>query len=138
MRNYTELQRQRPSPASGARRPIPTECMNISMNITAAPRSARLRLAGDLNYGSVDELVDTASQVLAEHADLADLHLNFSDLTFLDSAAVSGLLLIHRPTSHSGVGLHLDHRPAFLDRLLRVTGLFGHLVTSNNAGAVAD
>jgi anti-anti-sigma regulatory factor len=57
-----------------------------------------MRLPGDLDYESIGELVDTASQLLAQQGDLADLHLDLSELTFLDSAALSGLLLIHRRT----------------------------------------
>jgi anti-anti-sigma factor len=112
--------------------------MDFSMTLTTAPRSACLRLTGDLDYESIDELVDTASQLLAEQGDLVDLHLDFSELTFLDSAALSGLLLIHRRTSHSGVELHLDHRPPFLDRVLQATGLFEHFITSDSDAAAAD
>ncbi len=103
------------------------------MNITTTPQSACVRLTGDLDYESVDELVTSASRLLAQHVDLTELHLDFSELAFLDSAALSGLLLIHRRTSHSGVELHLDHRPPFLDRVLQVTGLFGHFVTDSDA-----
>jgi len=90
-----------------------------------------MRLTGDLDYESVDEFVDTSSHLLAQQVDLVDLHLDFSELTFLDSAALSGLLLIQRRTSHSNVELHLDNRPPFLDRVLQVTGLFGHFITSD-------
>ena len=38
---------------------------------------------------------------------MSDLHLDFSELTFLDSAALSGLLMLHRRTSQAGVALHL-------------------------------
>jgi anti-anti-sigma factor len=55
---------------------------------------------------------------------MCDLHLDFSELTFLDSAALSRLLMLHCRTSQAGVALHLDHRPQFLDRVLQVTGLF--------------
>jgi anti-anti-sigma factor len=109
--------------------------MKFSMIVTTAPRSACMRLAGDLDYQSIDELVDTASQLLAQHDDIADLYLTFSDLTFLDSAALSGLLLIHRRTSHSGVELHLEDRPPLLDRVLQVTGLFGHFIRSDSHAA---
>jgi len=97
-----------------------------------------MRLAGDLDYESIDELVDASSQILAQQGDLADLYLDFSELTFLDSAALSGLLLIHRRTSHSGLELHLDHRPLFLDRVLEVTGLFEHFITSDSHVAADD
>ena len=102
------------------------------MNVMTTPRSARMRLSGDLDYESVDVLVYGVSRVLDQRADLANLHLDFSELTFLDSAALSGLLLIHRHTSHSGVELHLDNRPPFLDRVLQVTGLYGHFLTSDS------
>lgn len=108
------------------------------MNITTTPPSACVRLTGDLDYESVDELVTNASRLLAQHVDLAELHLDFSELAFLDSAALSGLLLIHRRTSDSGVELFLDHRPPFLDRVLQVTGLFGHFVTSDSDAAGRD
>ena len=55
---------------------------------------------------------------------MCDLHLDFSELTFLDSTALPRLLMLHRRTSQAGVALHLDHRPQFLDRVLQVTGLF--------------
>lgn len=112
--------------------------MNFSMTITTTPRSTRMRITGDLDYESVDDLVNAASRVLAQQHDLVDLHVDFSELKFLDSAALSGLLLIHRRTSHSGVELHLDHRPAFLDRVLQVTGLFGHFTASGSDGAADD
>jgi hypothetical protein len=45
-----------------------------------------------------------------------------------------GLLLLHRRTTQSGVQLHLDHRPAFLDRVLQVTGHFGASHSDASAG----
>jgi len=105
--------------------------MNLSLTVTTTARSASLRAVGDLDYLTIDDFVNTASQLLAQQADLVTLHLDFSDLTFLDSAALSGLLLLHRRSSQAGVELHLDHRPALLDRVLHVTGLFTHFVPSD-------
>ena len=65
--------------------------MTYSLTITTAPRSAPFRIAGDLDYETTDELVEAASQVLARRNDLSDLHLDFSETTFLDSAALSGI-----------------------------------------------
>ena len=104
--------------------------MNFSVTITKVGRSASVRIDGDLDYETADEVVEAASQLLAQQVELIDLHLDFSGLTFLDSAALSGLLLLHRRTTQSGVQLHLDHRPAFLDRVLQVTGLSGHFAAS--------
>lgn len=112
--------------------------MTLSLTITTTARSACLRVVGDLDYLTVDEVVDTATQLLAQQVDLANLHLDFDGLTFLDSAALSGLLLIYRRTSQAGVRLHLDHRPPILERVLHVTGLFGHFVSSHSDAQTDD
>ena len=112
--------------------------MSLSLTITTTPRSACLHVVGDLDYLAIDDLVNTATQLLAQQVDLANLHLDFSKLTFLDSAALSGLLLIYRRTSQAGVRLHLDHRPPILERVLHVTGLFGHFVLSHSDTQAAD
>lgn len=106
--------------------------MNLSLTITTTARSACVRVAGDLDYQTIDELVDTATRLLAQQVGLVDLHLDFGGLIFLDSAALSGLVLIHRRTTESDVHLYLDHRPLFLDRVLQLTGLFEHFVTSHS------
>ena len=112
--------------------------MTASVIITTTARSACVRIVGDLDYLTIDELVDTATQLLVQQADLANLHLDFDGLTFLDSAALSGLLLIYRRTSRAGVRLHLDHRPPILERVLHVTGLFGHFVLSHSDAQTDD
>ena len=99
------------------------------MTVTTTARSACVRVVGDLDYTAIDELVDTATELLAQQVELANLHLDFGGLTFLDSAALSGLFLISRRTAQAGVRLHLDHRPPILERVLHVTGLFSHFVS---------
>ena len=106
--------------------------MNFSVIIAKTGRSACVRVTGDLDYESADEVVEAASRLLAQQVGLIELHIDFSRLTFLDSAALSGLLLLHRRTTQSGVQLHLDHRPAFLNRVLQVTGLHGHFTASHS------
>lgn len=108
--------------------------MTYSLKITTAARSATIRVAGDLDYQTADDLVEVASQLLGRRA-LSDLHLDFSQLAFLDSAALSGLLMLHRRTSQAGIELHLDCRPPFLDRVLQVTGLFDHFVPDGDPRA---
>jgi anti-anti-sigma factor len=112
--------------------------MTYTLTITTAPRSAFFRIAGDLDYETTDELVEAATQLLIRRNDLSDLHLDFSETTFLDSAALSGLLLIHRRASQAGVVLHLDHRPTFLDRVLQVTGLFSHFDLTRTEAETGD
>ena len=112
--------------------------MNFSVTITKTGRSACVRVAGDLDYETADEVVEAASQLLARQVKLIDLRLDFSGLTFLDSAALSGLLLLQRRATQSGVQLHLDHRPAFLDRVLQVTGLYDHFAASHSDAAADE
>ena len=109
--------------------------MNLTLTIDSTTSSARLHVAGDLDYATSDELVAAASRVLAEHSVLRDLHLDFVDLTFCDSAGLSGLLSIHRSCARAGVKLHLDHRPPHLDRVLEITGLLDFLTTPSAATA---
>ena len=112
--------------------------MNLSVTITKTGRSACMRVTGDLDYETADEVVEVASQLLARQGDLIDLRLDFSGLTFLDSGALSGLLLLQRRTTQSGVQLHLDHRPPFLDRVLQVTGLYCHFAASHSDAAASE
>jgi anti-anti-sigma factor len=112
--------------------------MTYSLTITTAARSTSVRIVGDLDYQTTDDLVEVASQLLAQQSTMSDLHLDFSELTFLDSAALSGLLTLHRRTSQAGVALHLDHRPQFLDRVLQVTGLFDHFDLTRSDAEVGD
>ncbi|HXS87143.1 MAG TPA: STAS domain-containing protein [Mycobacterium sp.] len=105
---------------------------------TTAPQSVSVRIAGDLDYETIDELVDVGSQLLTQQNELSDLHLDFRETTFVDSAALSGLLLLHRRTTQAGIELHLVRRPPFLDRVLQVTGLFGHFVPADDAANDGD
>ena len=112
--------------------------MHDSNQINTTRRSACLRLDGDLDYETTNDFVEAVSRLLAVEVGLADLHLDFNGLTFVDSAALSGLLIIHSRASQSGVELHLDHRPRFLDRVLQVTGLFSHFDLSHAPADDAD
>jgi anti-anti-sigma factor len=112
--------------------------MTYHLMTTNAPRTATVRITGDLDYETIDNLLDVASQLLTAQEDLTDLHLDFSATEFLDSAALSGLLLLHRRTSQASVGFHLDHRPAFLDRVLQVTGLFNHFDLTRSDDEAGD
>jgi anti-anti-sigma factor len=111
--------------------------MTYSLTISTAAQSASVRITGDLDYQTSDDLVEVATKLLAQDG-LSDLHLDFSETEFLDSAALSGLLLLHRRTSEAGVTLHLDHRPQFLDRVLQVTGLFDHFDLTRTDAETSD
>ncbi|KGI70424.1 STAS domain-containing protein [Mycolicibacterium rufum] len=102
--------------------------MNLMLSTDIDGTALTLRVGGDLDYQSTGELIAAVSAALAGPS-VTDLHLDFTELTFCDSAGLSGLLLIHRKTSTAGVHLHLDHRPAQLQRILDITGVLDHLTT---------
>ncbi|HEX4394716.1 MAG TPA: STAS domain-containing protein [Mycobacterium sp.] len=112
--------------------------MTYSLKISTEARSTCVRIAGDLDYETAGDLVEAASQLLARQNPVSDLHLDFSELRFLDSAALSGLLMLQRRASQAGVALHLDHRPQFLDRVLQVTGLFDHFDLTRSDAETGD
>lgn len=103
--------------------------MKFTVAVHKTAQSAHVHVAGDLDYGTSDLLIDTVSELPAGQPGLQDLHLDFADLKFCDSAGLSALVRIHRLTSAEGIGLHLDQRPAHLDRILHITGLLDFLTT---------
>lgn len=104
--------------------------MKLTLSLHTTARSTSVRIAGDLDYGTTRLLVDTVSDLLTGDKIPEDLHLDFSDLAFCDSAGLSGLVMIHRRTCAAGVRLHLDDRPAQLERILTITGLLDFLTTA--------
>ncbi|MFJ6855197.1 STAS domain-containing protein [Streptomyces sp. NPDC091271] len=97
-------------------------CPPLTVEIEAGPGAVRLRLVGDLDFDSSDLLVERAQVCLAADPGPRDLFLDCSGLRLCDSMGVSSLLLIHRGTASRGVALHLENPPAFLRRILDVTG----------------
>ncbi|MET8244505.1 STAS domain-containing protein [Streptomyces sp. NPDC005202] len=97
----------------------------FGLTAESGPSSVVVRIAGDLDYATHGELVETVTSLLARrHAarhPMAELHLDFSRLDSVDSSGLSALLLIRRRTDEAGVGLHRDARPAVLERLLDMT-----------------
>ncbi|MFP5020815.1 STAS domain-containing protein [Pseudonocardia phyllosphaerae] len=88
-----------------------------------------VRLAGALDYDTVDALTEDVRQLLdAEAGRISELRLDCADLAFCDSTGLSSLLMIRRDTARNGVELVLDRRSGALDRLLRVTNTLAYLV----------
>lgn len=110
--------------------------MNLTYSIDAAHRSATVRLAGALDAETTDEFVETTSRLLEANPGLRALHFDCADLTFCDSAGLSGLLLIERRISGTGVDLHLDNRPTYFERVLDITGILEY-VTRRSGGATS-
>jgi anti-anti-sigma factor len=107
--------------------------MNFTLKSDTTSQSAILHIAGDVDYTTTPELVETAEKLLVEHPVLRDLHLDCAQMTLCDSAGISGLLTIHQRTAAAGVHLHLDRRPNFLERILDITGILDHLTAAPSA-----
>ncbi|MFD9247742.1 STAS domain-containing protein [Streptomyces sp. NPDC059556] len=95
----------------------------------------RIELEGDLDYETADFLVDEVTARIAAGPGLRDLHLQCGGLGTIDSMGLSALLMISRRTTAAGVRLHLEDRPANLDRILHLTGTLDHLTAPPVAGA---
>jgi anti-anti-sigma factor len=93
----------------------------FTVAVHAGPDGPRLRVTGELDYDTYDELLRYAERYLAAHPDLRDLRIDCADLRFCDSMGLSCLLTVHRRTTEYGMRLHLDNAPPFLERLLATT-----------------
>ncbi|GEK01906.1 STAS domain-containing protein [Streptomyces sp. NPDC003388] len=99
----------------------------FSLTTISEPAALTVRVAGELDYDTCDELVDTVVTGLAGPPAPRHVRLDFADLTWIDSMGLSALLMIHRHTRAVGAALHLDNRPDVLERVLRHTNVLGHL-----------
>ncbi|MFJ7147218.1 STAS domain-containing protein [Streptomyces sp. NPDC100445] len=91
------------------------------------PATWTVRVVGELDHDTSDDLVDTVVAHLRSHPRPRVVHPDFSGPTWIDSSGLSALLMIRRYTSSLGAGLCLDNRPAVLDHRLLLTDILGHL-----------
>ncbi|MFE2375596.1 STAS domain-containing protein [Streptomyces sp. NPDC059398] len=94
----------------------------FTLTVEAGPGTALVRIAGDLDYDTSDELTERAHALLAAEPTPRELHLDCAQLRMCDSMGLSTLLMLHRGTSARGITLHLDAVPPFLERMLDITG----------------
>ncbi|EWC62581.1 anti-sigma-factor antagonist [Actinokineospora spheciospongiae] len=100
----------------------------LTTSWTAPDRdSVRVRLDGDLDFDTADTLL---REVIARLPTVRALHLDMSTLGFCDSYGLSTLLMIRRHVDAADACLHLENRPAGLDRILRITNTLNHLTGS--------
>ncbi|MET9935593.1 MULTISPECIES: STAS domain-containing protein [unclassified Streptomyces] len=102
------------------------------------PPTLTARIAGELDYDTSDELLAAIAEHLPRATALRGVRVDFRDLTWIDSSGLAALLMIHRRTSTAGLTLHLDHRPAFLDRMLHLTNVMDHLTTPGAEARYGD
>ena len=102
--------------------------MNLDIISETEPRgSVTMRVVGDMDFLTTPGFVLAVTELLATTPTLRAVRLDLTALSFCDSVGLSGLLQIQRKTSAVGVRLHLDNRPAHLDRMLDLTGTLEHL-----------
>ncbi|MEU3823160.1 STAS domain-containing protein [Streptomyces sp. NPDC030392] len=91
--------------------------------VTTLDRSgvARIRLAGELDWETADDLTAAARSCLSADPPPRRLHLDCAGLTLCDSLGLAALLMIRRKADEKGARLHLDNRPVLLDRILELT-----------------
>ncbi|WP_426500285.1 STAS domain-containing protein [Streptomyces sp. D54] len=111
---------------------------HLQLTTVDAQDRVRIELHGDLDYDNADLLVQEALAQLAARPVLTDLHLGCAGLRAVDSTGLCALLMISRRTTEAGVRMHLDDRPARLDRLLALTGTLDHLTAPPATGSVAE
>ncbi|MGV9571781.1 STAS domain-containing protein, partial [Streptomyces nigra] len=87
-----------------------------------ATGDAHIRITGDLDWDSADELTEAARALLRADPAPRRLRLDCARLTLCDSLGLASLLMVHRASGEAGTPLHLDNRPEVLRRLLDLTG----------------
>lgn len=95
---------------------------HLRLVTVGAPNAVRIELHGDLDYDNADLLLQEVTDQVGSRPGLTDLHLDCAGLGLIDSTGLSILLMISRRVTAAEVQLHLDDRPANLDRLLTLTG----------------
>ncbi|MER5856826.1 STAS domain-containing protein [Streptomyces sp. NPDC059688] len=100
----------------------------FTLVVLSEPATLTVRVAGELDYDTSDDFVQTVVEHLASgQPPPRDVRLDFGGLTWIDSSGLSALLMVHRRTSATGATLHLDNRPEVLERILRLTNVLDHL-----------
>ncbi|MET9255493.1 STAS domain-containing protein [Streptomyces sp. NPDC048182] len=111
-----------------------------TFQVTAAGAAAgevRLRLAGDLDYDSAQDLLESARGRLGARPAPSALRLDCAGLTLCDSMGLATLLMVHRLATEAGAVLRLEECPGFLARLLELTGTLDHFMHTPPAAAPA-
>jgi anti-anti-sigma factor len=111
--------------------------VEITTVIDADRQSAIITVTGDLAYGTTDALVAAVSDIAGRARGLRHLRIDMAALDYFDSAGLASLLTAHRHARAVGMQLHLDNRPAQLDRVLDITGM-RELLTAPVGEQLAD
>ncbi|MFJ6948315.1 STAS domain-containing protein [Streptomyces wuyuanensis] len=104
---------------------------------TGASGEVCVRIDGDLDVDSADDLVEAARTCLDADPSPRLLRLDCERLAQCDSMGLAALLMTHRLATAAGARLRLDHRPESLERLLELTGTLDHFTEADGSAAAA-
>ncbi|MFC1402122.1 MULTISPECIES: STAS domain-containing protein [Streptacidiphilus] len=99
-----------------------TTTPRLALVLLAADSKAEILLRGEIDADGLPELHLAVMQVLTSPG-VQRIEVDVALTTFCDSAGISGLLRAHLAAREREVPLHLVRVPAYLARLLEVTGL---------------
>ncbi|MFI9835158.1 STAS domain-containing protein [Streptomyces sp. NPDC051913] len=106
----------------------------LHLTIDDTEDTVRIEITGDLDYDTADLLLQQATAQLSARPGLQDLHLHCAGIGIVDSTGLSILLMIGRRATAARVRLHLDERPAPLNRLLSITGTLEYFTATSLTG----
>ncbi|MFH8371561.1 STAS domain-containing protein [Streptomyces sp. NPDC018031] len=99
----------------------PDDALGLDTTVSEAG-GARIRIVGDLDRDTADQLTEAALACLGTDPAPRRLRLDCAGLTWCDSLGLAALLMVHRTAVEAGVLLRLENQPAALRRLLATTG----------------
>jgi anti-sigma B factor antagonist len=91
---------------------------SLTVHIDPRPGAVTLAVAGEIDRGAADQLVAPAAAVLAEAP--RQPVLDFTDVPYMDSSELSGLIKLHARANETRTRTEIDH-PRRLARLFTTT-----------------
>jgi len=90
-----------------------------------------LRLFGDIDLATADDVVARAANLLTHHPPGVPLIVDLGEVTFLDSSGLSALVRLRRAAEAQGSQVLLRDVPQRVTVLLELAGLAEYFPTSN-------
>ncbi|MEV0676001.1 STAS domain-containing protein [Actinosynnema sp. NPDC050436] len=98
--------------------------MSDQLTVTLRRDGDRLSITcrGGIDLVSRDQLCDTAIAAITEDQ-VRHVDVDITGVTFLAAAGARGLLRLQRAAAHHGATFELSRGPAWLERIVTITGL---------------
>ena len=95
------------------------------------PDAATLRLRGDIDLATADDVAAEGGKLLADSGPGTRLVLDLAEVSFLDSSGLSALVRLRRAADEQGSQILLRNVPHRVAILLDLSGLAEHFPTSS-------